>query len=51
MALILALLLAFTAARVVVVPQIPRIRETAYRIYPRTTSVAFQLLRRVKRRR
>ena len=51
MALVLALLLAFAAARVVVVPHMPRIRETAYRIYPRTTSVAFQLLRRVKRRR
>jgi MFS family permease len=48
MAAVLALLLAFAGARVVIVPQIPRIRETAYHIYPRTTAVAFQLLRRVR---
>ncbi|MFW5806436.1 MAG: MFS transporter [Spirochaetota bacterium] len=51
MALVLGVLLAFTAVRVGVVPQLPRIRRSAYHIYPRTTSAAFQLLRRVRRRR
>jgi MFS family permease len=51
MAAVLAVLLAFAAMRVAVVPLLPSRRETAYRPYPRTTAVAFELLRRVRRAR
>ncbi|MFW5994857.1 MAG: MFS transporter [Spirochaetia bacterium] len=50
MSLILALLLGFTGIRRIVVPYIPRIRQTAYHVYPRTTAIAFGLLRRGNRR-
>ncbi len=51
MSMMMALLLVFTAVRVAVMPLLPRRRETPYRPYPATTAAAFQLLRRVARRR
>lgn len=50
MSMILALLLGFAGIRRIVVPYIPQIRKTAYHVYPRTTAMAFGLLRRVNRR-
>lgn len=51
MSLVLALLLGFTLIRLTIVPHIPLIRKTAYHVYPRTTAIAFGLLRRANRRR
>lgn len=51
MSMILALLLGTTGVRLVVAPHLPRIRESAFHVYPRTTAIAFGLLRRVKVRR
>lgn len=50
MSLVLAVLAAFAALRVTVIPYLPRRGETRYRPYPATTAVIFQLLRRVRRR-
>lgn len=50
MSVVLAVLAAFAALRVTVIPYLPRRRETHYRPYPATTAVIFQLLRRVRRR-
>ncbi len=50
MSLVLALLLGFTLIRLTIVPHIPLIRKTAYHVYPRTTAMAFGLLRRAGRR-
>ena len=51
MSIILAMLLATTGVRLVVAPHVPRIRATAFQVYPRTTAAAFGLLRRVNIRR
>ena len=50
MAAVLAVLLAFAAARVAILPYVPRAERTPYHPYPRTTAAAFALLRRVRRR-
>ncbi|MGM0674635.1 MAG: MFS transporter [Spirochaetota bacterium] len=51
MGAVLAVLLVFTAVRITVVPWLPRPAGSSYHPYPRTTAAAFQLLRRVGRRR
>lgn len=51
MSMVLALLLGTTGIRLVVAPHLPRIRASAFRVYPRTTAAAFGLLRRVRPRR
>ncbi len=50
MTLILSLLLLFVLLRMTLIPVLPT-RKTAYRLYPRTTASAFQLLRKVRVRR
>ncbi len=47
MALPLALYLSFTLLRVRLVPRIPKLRKSSFRIYPRTTATAFNLLKKV----
>jgi MFS family permease len=48
MALPLGLYIAFAFLRVRLVPRVPRVRMSAFRLYPRTTSEAFALLRRAR---
>jgi MFS family permease len=50
MALVMALLLAFVLVRMTFSPALPK-RQSRYRLYPRTTVSAFQLLRKVRARR
>lgn len=50
MALVLALLLAFVLIQIPFRPALPEQRQS-YRLYPRTTASAFQLLRKARRRR
>lgn len=50
MTIILALLLGFVLLRMALIPVLPK-RATPYRLYPRTTPAAFQLLRKVRDRR
>lgn len=50
MALVMALLVAFVLVRMTLIPVLPK-RKTRYRVYPRTTPSAFQLLRKVRVRR
>lgn len=50
MTLVLGVLIAFVLIRMTLIPVLPR-RETRYRVYPRTSASAFQLLRKVRGRR
>ena len=50
MTLVMAVLLAFVLLRMTLIPALPK-RESRYRLYPRTTASAFQLLRKVRSRR
>lgn len=50
MALVLSVLIAFVLIRMTLAPAVPT-RKTKYRVYPRTTASAFQLLRKVRVRR
>lgn len=50
MTLVMALLVGFVLIRMMVRPAAPK-RKTPYRLYPRTTASAFQLLRKVRRKR
>lgn len=50
MTLVMALLLAFVLVRIALIPALPK-RSSRYRLYPRTTASAFQMLRKVKVRR
>ena len=50
MAVVLALLLAFLLVRIPFRPTLPK-RRHSYRLYPRTTASAFQLLAKTRRRR
>ena len=50
MTLVMALLVGFVLIRMMVRPAAPK-RKTPYRLYPRTTASAFQLLRKVRGRR
>ena len=50
MTLVLSLFIAFVFVRMTLRPAVPR-RKTGYRLYPRTTASAFQLLRKVRVRR
>jgi MFS family permease len=48
LALPLALYILFAFLRVRLVPRLPKIRKTSFRLYPRTTSAAFSLLRKAR---
>lgn len=50
MTIVMAVLLAFVLLRMTLIPALPK-RESRYRLYPRTTASAFQLLRTVRSRR
>lgn len=50
MTLVMGALLAFVLIRMALIPVLPK-RESRYRLYPRTTASAFQLLRKVRVRR
>ncbi len=50
MTLVLAFLGAFALVRMTLIPALPK-RRNRYRVYPRTTASAFQLLRKVRARR
>jgi MFS family permease len=50
MTLVLASLGAFVLVRMILIPALPK-RRSRYRVYPRTTPSAFQLLRKVRARR
>tara|TARA_B100000614_G_scaffold192002_2_gene172988 strand:+ start:103 stop:1401 length:1299 start_codon:yes stop_codon:yes gene_type:complete len=50
MALVQALLLGFVLVRIALIPVLPK-RKTPFRLYPRTTASAFQMLRRPRSRR
>ncbi|NBC30266.1 MAG: MFS transporter [Spirochaetes bacterium] len=50
MTAVLVLLLAFVLVRMTLIPVLPK-RDSRYRVYPRTTASAFQLLRKVRSRR
>jgi MFS family permease len=50
MTLVMALLIGFVLVRMALIPALPK-RESRYRLYPRTTASAFQLLRKVRVRR
>jgi MFS family permease len=50
MTLVLASFLAFVLVRIALIPALPK-RATPYRLYPRTSSFAFQMLRKVRDRR
>ncbi|MFW6387693.1 MAG: MFS transporter [bacterium] len=50
MTLVLALFLAFVLIRMTLIPALPK-RATRYRLYPRTSAAAFQMLRKVRPRR
>lgn len=50
MTLVMAVLLAFVLVRMTLIPALPK-RESRYRLYPRTTASAFQLLRKARSRR
>ncbi len=49
MALPLGLYILFALLRVRLVPRLPRIHKSSFRMYPRTSAAAFHLLRRVRR--
>jgi len=49
MALPLALYILFALLRVRLVPRLPRFHKSAFRVYPRTSTAAFNLLRKVGR--
>lgn len=49
MALALAVHMVFVLLRVRILPKLPKVRKRAYRIYPRSSTAAFNLLRKVKR--
>jgi MFS family permease len=50
MTLVLALFLAFVLVRMTLIPALPK-RSTRFRLYPRTSASAFQMLRKVRGRR
>ncbi|MEX2443961.1 MAG: MFS transporter [Alkalispirochaeta sp.] len=50
MTLVLALFLAFVLVRISLIPALPK-RATRFRLYPRTSASAFQMLRKVRVRR
>jgi hypothetical protein len=50
MTLVLALFLAFVLVRITLIPALPK-RSTRFRLYPRTSASAFQMLRKVRGRR
>jgi MFS family permease len=50
MTLVMALFLAFVLVRMALIPALPK-RVTRYRLYPRTSASAFQMLRKVRVRR
>jgi len=49
MTIVLALMVGFVLIRMAPIPVLPR-RQTRYRLYPRTTASAFQMLRKGRRR-
>ncbi|MFO7731416.1 MAG: MFS transporter [Spirochaetia bacterium] len=49
MALPLGLYILFALLRVRLVPRLPRVRKGAFRVYPRTSAAAFNLLHKVRR--